>query len=315
MEVTQWHRKSLLGLEELSVAEIECILRQAAQFKEDMPNPQRKTDHLSGKRIVNLFLEPSTRTRIAFEIAAKSLSADVISITGKSSSLTKGETLRDTAMNVQALGADAIVVRHSSAGSPLFLSRTIDVPIINAGDGAHEHPSQALLDMFTLQENLGTLRGKKITILGDILFSRVARSNLWGLMKMGAQVTLAGPSTLVPKQFEEMGARVSHDLRESLADADAVMLLRIQHERQNSTHFPSLAEYTTMFGLNMERSKWLKPEAIILHPGPINRGVEIDSELADSSRAVILDQVKNGIAVRMAILYLCANAVACSHNE
>ena len=315
MEVTQWHRKSLLGLEELSVAEIECILRQAAQFKEDVPNPERKTDHLSGKRIVNLFLEPSTRTRIAFEIAAKSLSADVISITGNSSSLTKGETLRDTAMNVQALGADAIVVRHSSAGSSLFLSHTIDVPIINAGDGAHEHPSQALLDMFTLQENLGTLRGKKITILGDILFSRVARSNLWGLTKMGAEVTLAGPSTLVPKQFEEMGARVSHDLRESLADADAVMLLRIQHERQNSTHFPSLAEYTTMFGLNMERSKWLKPDAIILHPGPINRGVEIDSELADSSRAVILDQVKNGIAVRMAILYLCANAVTCSHND
>jgi len=315
MEVKQWHRKSLLGLEELSVAEIECILRQAAQFKEDVPKPERKTDHLSGKRIVNLFLEPSTRTRIAFEIAAKSLSADVISITGKSSSLTKGETLRDTAMNVQALGADAIVVRHSSAGSSLFLSRTIDVPIINAGDGAHEHPSQALLDMFTLQENLGSLRGKKITILGDILFSRVARSNLWGLTKMGAEVTLAGPSTLVPKQFEEMGARVSHDLRESLADADAVMLLRIQHERQNSTHFPSLAEYTTMFGLNMERSKWLKPDAIILHPGPINRGVEIDSELADSSRAVILDQVKNGIAVRMAILYLCANAVTCSHND
>jgi len=315
MEVTQWHRKSLLGLEELSAAEIECILRQAAQFKEDAPNPERKTDHLSGKRIVNLFLEPSTRTRIAFEIAAKSLSADVISITGKSSSLTKGETLRDTAMNVQALGADAIVVRHSSAGSSLFLSRTIDVPIINAGDGAHEHPSQALLDMFTLQENLGSVRGKKITILGDILFSRVARSNLWGLTKMGAEVTLAGPSTLVPKQFEQMGARVSHDLRESLADADAVMLLRIQHERQNSTHFPSLAEYTTMFGLNMERSKWLKPDAIILHPGPINRGVEIDSELADSSRAVILDQVKNGIAVRMAILYLCANAVTCSHND
>ena len=315
MEVTQWHRKSLLGLEELSAAEIGCILRQAAQFKEDVPNPERKTDHLSGKRIVNLFLEPSTRTRIAFEIAAKSLSADVISITGKSSSLTKGETLRDTAMNVQALGADAIVVRHSSAGSSLFLSRTIDVPIINAGDGAHEHPSQALLDMFTLQENLGSLRGKKITILGDILFSRVARSNLWGLTKMGAEVTLAGPSTLVPKQFEEMGARVSHDLRESLADADAVMLLRIQHERQNSTHFPSLAEYTTMFGLNMERSKWLKPDTIILHPGPINRGVEIDSELADSSRAVILDQVKNGIAVRMAILYLCANAVTCSHND
>jgi aspartate carbamoyltransferase catalytic subunit len=315
MEVNQWHRKSLLGLEELSVAEIECILRQAAQFKEDTANPECKIDHLRGKRIVNLFLEPSTRTRIAFEIAAKSLCADVISITGKSSSLTKGETLRDTAMNIQALGADAIVVRHSSAGSSLFLSHTIDVPIINAGDGAHEHPSQALLDMFTLQENLGTLNGKKITILGDILFSRVARSNLWGLTKMGAEVTLAGPSTLVPKQFEEMGARVSHDLRESLADADAVMLLRIQHERQNSSHFPSLAEYTTMFGLNMERSQWLKPDAIILHPGPINRGVEIDSELADSSRSVILDQVKNGIAVRMAILYLCANAVKRSQND
>lgn len=315
MEVKQWHRKSLLGLEELSVAEIECILRQASQFKEEATKPDCKTDHLRGKRIVNLFLEPSTRTRIAFEIAAKSLCADVISITGKSSSLTKGETLRDTAMNVQALGADAIVVRHSSAGSSLFLSHTIDVPIINAGDGAHEHPSQALLDMFTLQENLGTLSGKKITILGDILFSRVARSNLWGLTKMGAEVTLAGPSTLVPKQFEEMGARVSHDLRESLADADAVMLLRIQHERQNSSHFPSLAEYTTMFGLNMERSKWLKPDAIILHPGPINRGVEIDSELADSPKAVILDQVKNGVSVRMAILYLCVNAVKRSQND
>lgn len=313
MEVKQWHRKSLLGLEELSVAEIECILRQAAEFKEDSSNPDRQTDNLKGKRIVNLFLEPSTRTRIAFEIAAKSLCADVISITGKSSSLTKGETLRDTAMNMQALGADAIVVRHSSAGSSLFLSHTIDAPIINAGDGAHEHPSQALLDIFTLQENLGSLQGKKITILGDILFSRVARSNLWGLTKMGAEVTLAGPSTLVPKQFEQMGAKVSHDLRESLADADAVMLLRIQHERQNSSHFPSLAEYTTMFGLNMERSQWLKPNAIILHPGPINRGVEIDSELADSSRAVILDQVKNGIAVRMAILFLCTNAI--KHTE
>jgi len=308
MEVKQWHRKSLLGLEELSVAEIECILRQAAKFKECASKPNHQTDNLKGKRIVNLFLEPSTRTRIAFEIAAKSLCADVISITGRSSSLTKGETLRDTAMNMQALGADAIVVRHSSAGSSLFLSHTIDAPIINAGDGAHEHPSQALLDIFTLQENLGSLKGKKITILGDILFSRVARSNLWGLTKMGAEVTLAGPSTLVPKQFEQMGARVSHDLQESLADADAVMLLRIQHERQNSSHFPSLDEYTTMFGLNMARSQWLKPDAIILHPGPINRGVEIDSELADSSRAVILDQVKNGIAVRMAILFLCANA-------
>jgi aspartate carbamoyltransferase catalytic subunit len=300
-----WHRKSLLSLEELSASEINCVLNQAVKFKGERSKPNRQISHLSGKRVVNLFLEPSTRTRIAFEVAAKSLCADVISISGKSSSLTKGETLKDTALNVQALGADLIVVRHSSPGSPLFLSRTIDVPIINAGDGAHEHPSQGLLDIFTLREKLGDLHGKKITILGDILFSRVARSNLWGLQKLGAEVTLAGPSTLVPRQFEEMGARVSHDLRDSLADADAVMLLRIQHERQSSSHFPSLAEYTKMFGLNMERSKWLKPNAIILHPGPINRGVEIDSELADSSKAVILDQVKNGIAVRMAILYLC----------
>ena len=306
MEIDSWHRKSLLGLEELSADEIGCILKQASVFKREISSPDEQSRYLKGKRIVNLFLEPSTRTRIAFEIAAKSLCADVISISGKSSSLTKGETLKDTAMNIKALGADAIVVRHSSAGSPLFLSKTIDVPIINAGDGAHEHPSQALLDIFTLQENLGSVAGKKITILGDILFSRVARSNLWGLTKLGAEVTLAGPSTLVPKQFEGMGARVSHDLRDSLADADAVMLLRIQHERQSSSHFPSLAEYTTMFGLNMARSQWLKPYTLILHPGPINRGVEIDSELADSPRAVILDQVKNGIAVRMAILYLCA---------
>jgi aspartate carbamoyltransferase catalytic subunit len=219
--------------------------------------------------------------------------------------LTKGETLRDTALNIQALGADAIVLRHSSPGSPLLLSRIIDVPIINAGDGAHEHPSQALLDVYTLEEKIGPLDGKKITILGDILFSRVARSNFWALSKMGAQVTLAGPSTLVPKSFESMGAIVSHDLKESLADADAVMLLRIQHERQSSSHFPSLEEYTRIFGLNKYRSKWLKNDAVILHPGPINRGVEIDSELADSANSVILDQVTNGVAIRMAILCLC----------
>ena len=261
--------------------------------------------YLAGKRIVNLFMEPSTRTRIAFELAAKTLHADVISIAEKSSSLTKGETLRDTALNIQALGADAIVLRHSSPGSPLLLSRIIDVPIINAGDGAHEHPSQALLDVYTLEEKIGPLDGKKITILGDILFSRVARSNFWALSKMGAKVTLAGPSTLVPKSFESMGAIVSHDLKESLADADAVMLLRIQHERQSSSHFPSLEEYTRIFGLNKYRSKWLKNDAVILHPGPINRGVEIDSELADSANSVILDQVTNGVAIRMAILCLC----------
>ena len=304
MEVT-WNRNSLLGLEELDANEINLILELSKEFKENLSKKQKPSKNLEGKRIVNLFMEPSTRTRVAFEIAAKSLSADVISIASKSSSLTKGESLKDTALNIQALGADAIVIRHSSPGSPLFLSKTIPVPIINAGDGSHEHPSQALLDIFTLQEKLGTLHNKNITILGDILFSRVARSNLWGLQKMGANVTLVGPSTLVPKGFEKMGATVSHDIEESLSKADAVMLLRIQHERQSSSHFPSLEEYTRIFGLSIERSALLKKDAIILHPGPINRGVEIDSTLADSKNSVILEQVTNGIAVRMAILYLC----------
>jgi len=302
MEIPKWKTKNLLGIESLSKFEIRKILSLAKKLKHESA---KNKSYLAGKRIVNLFMEPSTRTRIAFELAAKTLHADVISIAEKSSSLTKGETLRDTALNIQALGADAIVLRHSSPGSPLLLSRIIDVPIINAGDGAHEHPSQALLDVYTLEEKIGPLDGKKITILGDILFSRVARSNFWALSKMGAKVTLAGPSTLVPKSFESMGAIVSHDLKESLADADAVMLLRIQHERQSSSHFPSLEEYTRIFGLNKYRSKWLKKDAVILHPGPINRGVEIDSELADSANSVILDQVTNGVAVRMAILCLC----------
>ena len=304
MEVN-WNRNSLLGLEELDVNEINLILELSKEFKENLSKKQKPSKNLEGKRIVNLFMEPSTRTRVAFEIAAKSLSADVISIASKSSSLTKGESLKDTALNIQALGADAIVIRHSSPGSPLFLSKTIPVPIINAGDGSHEHPSQALLDIFTMQEKLGTLHNKNITILGDILFSRVARSNLWGLQKMGANVTLVGPSTLVPKGFEKMGAIVSHDIEKSLSKADAVMLLRIQHERQSSSHFSSLEEYTRIFGLSIERSALLKKDAIILHPGPINRGVEIDSTLADSKNSVILEQVTNGIAVRMAILYLC----------
>jgi len=302
-----WSRTSLLGLEPLEVQEIEIILELAEEFKLHLEKKELPSKNLKGKRIVNLFMEPSTRTRVAFEIAAKSLSADVISIASQSSSLTKGETLKDTAKNIQALGADAIVIRHSSAGSPFFLSKTIPVPIINAGDGAHEHPSQALLDIFTLKEKLGSLCGKNIVILGDILFSRVARSNLWGLKKLGADVTFVGPSTLVPRDFEKLGANVSHDVNESLKKADAIMLLRIQHERQSTSHFPSLEEYTKVFGLNIDRSKLLKPNAIILHPGPINRGVEIDSSIADSKNSVILQQVTNGIAVRMAILYLCAN--------
>ena len=305
---TQWTRNHLIGIEDLTDSEINIILETASSFKKTMLRSNKKLPTLRGRTIVNFFMEPSTRTRMAFEVAAGNLSADVITITGSASSLVKGETLRDTANNIKALNADMIIMRHSSAGAPKYLSRVVDLPIVNAGDGAHEHPTQALLDCYTLRENLGDLDGRKVTILGDILFSRVARSNIWSLTKLGAQVTVAGPATLVPEHFRQFGVEVCHDLRKALDGADAVMLLRIQHERQNSTHFPSIGEYTRMFGLNKERASWLKPDAIIMHPGPINRGVEIDSQLADSDRSVILQQVTNGIAVRMAVLYLCMNA-------
>ena len=301
-----WHRKHLLTIEELSRVEIEQLLVTAGAFRRVLDRKVKKVPALRGKTIVNLFLEPSTRTRMAFDMAAKRLSADVISFDAASSSTTKGETLRDTAENIQALNADMIVIRHAAAGSPLYLSRILDIPVVNAGDGAHEHPTQGLLDTFTMLEHLGSLRGRKVVILGDILFSRVARSNIHALAKLGADVTLVGPSTLVPEWLTDLGASVSHDLRGALADAEVVMLLRIQHERQSSGHFPSLGEYTSMFGLNKTRAGWLNPKAIIMHPGPINRGVEIDSELADGDRSVILEQVTNGIAVRMAVLYLCA---------
>jgi aspartate carbamoyltransferase catalytic subunit len=301
-----WNRRHLITLEELSLAELEQIHVVAAAFKKVLGRSVKKIPALRGKTIVNLFLEPSTRTRMAFDMAAKRLSADVISFDAASSSTTKGETLRDTAENIAALGADMIVIRNNCAGSPLYLSRILDIPVINAGDGSHEHPTQGLLDTFTMKERLGTLRGRRVVILGDILFSRVARSNIHALVKFGADVTLCGPSTLVPESLRTLGVKVSHDLRSALADAEVVMLLRIQHERQTASMFPSLGEYTSMFGLNRTRAGWLHPNAIIMHPGPINRGVEIDSDLADGDRSVILDQVTNGIAVRMACLYLCA---------
>ena len=315
-KVSNWTRKDLIGLSELSADELEIIFETAQSFKKTLSRSVKKVPALRGKTVVNLFMEPSTRTRIAFEVAAKNLSADVLTISGDASSLTKGETLRDTAMNIQALAADMLILRHSSAGSAQYLSKVVGIPVVNAGDGAHEHPTQALLDVFTLREKFGNdLTGLHITILGDILFSRVARSNIWALTKLGAQVTLAGPSTLVPRSFEQaFGVRVSHNLREAIADADALMLLRIQHERQSSTHFPSLGEYKSSFGLNKLRGSWLKPDAIIMHPGPINRGVELDSELADSGRSVILEQVTNGIAVRMAVLYLCSSAADLSRH-
>lgn len=301
-----WQRKDLLGIEELSVDEIVHVLDTANAFKQVGQRAIKKVPSLRGKTLVNLFIEPSTRTRTSFELAATRLSADVVNITTSVSSLVKGETLKDTALNLQALHADIIVIRHSAAGAPHFLARFLKASIINAGDGAHEHPTQALLDAFTIREKKGQIAGLNVTILGDILYSRVARSNIWLLTKLGAKVTLAGPSTLVPRVFEQLGCRVTHDIEEAIRDADVINLLRIQHERQRQTMFPSIGEYTAMFGLNKERFSRTKPDAMIMHPGPINRGVEIDSDIADCERSVILEQVTNGLAVRMAALYLCS---------
>jgi len=302
----RWQRKDLLGIQELSAAEINFLLNSAQAFKQVGKRSVKKVPSLRGKTVVNLFIEPSTRTRTSFELAATRLSADVINITANASSLVKGETLKDTALNLQALHADVIIIRHSAAGAPHFLGRLLKASVINAGDGAHEHPTQALLDAFTILEKKGRIAGLNVTILGDILFSRVARSNIWLLTKLGANVTLAGPSTLVPRVFEQFGCRVTHNIDEALRDADVVNLLRIQHERQRQTLFPSIGEYTTLFGLNKERFARLKPDTMIMHPGPINRGVEIDSEVADCERSVILEQVTNGLAVRMAVLFLCS---------
>jgi aspartate carbamoyltransferase catalytic subunit len=264
----------------------------------------KKVPALRGKTVINLFVEPSTRTRTSFELAAHRLSADVINFNAEASSLKKGETLKDTARNLQALNADIFIVRHSATGAPHFLARFLEASVVNAGDGAHEHPTQALLDLFTMREKKGKIAGLKVTIIGDILYSRVARSNIWGLLKLGAEVTLCGPSTLVPKVFEQMGCRVTYKVDEAIEHADVINLLRIQHERQRQTMFPSIVEYATLFGLNKARLARTRPDVLIMHPGPINRGVEIESEIADGERSVILQQVTNGLAVRMAALFL-----------
>src|SRR6476646_6032407 len=299
-----WHRKHLLDIESLSAEEIVTVLDTALAFKAVGERAIKKVPALRGKTVVNLFVEPSTRTRISFELAEQRLSADIINFSAEASSFKKGETLKDTAKNLEALNADMIVMRHSASGAPHFLARFLRASVVNAGDGAHEHPTQALLDTFTVLEKKGKVAGLNVTILGDILYSRVARSNIWALTKLGANVTLCGPSTLVPKVFEQMGCRVTYNVAEAIADADIINLLRIQHERQRASMFPSLNEYTALFGLNKARLALTKPDVLIMHPGPINCGVEIDSEIADSSRSVILQQVTNGIAVRMAALFL-----------
>jgi aspartate carbamoyltransferase catalytic subunit len=303
---TLFARKDLVGVSDLSPGEIKHLLDTAAAFKDVGTREIKKVPALRGKTLVNFFVEPSTRTRVSFELAAHRLSADIINMSASTSSLTKGETLKDTALNLEALHADIIVLRHSSAGASQFLSQRLKASVINAGDGAHEHPTQALLDTFTVREKLGRVDGIHVAIIGDILFSRVARSNIHALTKLGAKVTLVGPSTLVPREFEKMGVTITHDIDSILPEVDVVNLLRIQHERQRKEYFPSLGEYTALFGLTKARARRLKPDALIMHPGPINRGIEIDSDVADSGRSVILDQVTNGLAVRMAVLYLCA---------
>ena len=307
---TLWTRKDLLGLRELSVEEINFILKTADAFKEVGTREIKKVPALRGKTLVNFFAEPSTRTRISFELAAERLSADVINISAATSSLTKGETLKDTARNIEALHTDILVLRHSSAGAPQFLANRLKASVINGGDGAHEHPTQALLDLYTIHQRRGKIAGLHVAIVGDILFSRVARSNIFGLTKLGARVTLVGPSTLVPREFKQLGVNISHEIDTILPEIDVVNLLRIQHERQRKEYFPGIGEYRTLFGLTKERAKMLKPDCLIMHPGPINRGVEIDSEVADGPQSVILDQVTNGLAVRMAVLYLCGGISA-----
>jgi aspartate carbamoyltransferase catalytic subunit len=303
--IIRWTRKDLLGLRELSAEEINFILETADAFKQVGTREIKKVPALRGKTLVNFFIEPSTRTRTSFELAAFRLSADVINISATTSSLTKGESLKDTARNLEALHADILVLRHPSAGAAQFLAERLRTSVINAGDGAHEHPTQALLDLYTIREKRQEIAGLHVAIIGDILFSRVARSNIFGLIKLGARVTLVGPSTLVPREFERLGVQISHRIDEVLPEVDVVNLLRIQHERQRKEYFPGIGEYTRLFGLTKERARLLKPECLIMHPGPINRGVEIDSQVADGLQSVILDQVTNGLAVRMAVLYLC----------
>ena len=303
----KWTRKDLVALSDLSAEEIRFVLDTAAEFKGVGRRRLKKVPSLRGKTMVNLFVEASTRTRTSFELAGVRLSADVVNIAAQTSSLSKGESLKDTAKNLEALAADLIVLRHSAAGAPHFLAGRLRAGVINAGDGSHEHPTQGLLDVFTIRERLGRVAGVKVGIVGDIRFSRVARSNIQALVKLGARVTLIGPPTLVPREFERLGAFITHSLDEVLGDLDVINLLRIQHERQKAGFFPGTGEYAALFGLNAARAARLKPEALVMHPGPIHRGVELDGSVADGPHSVILDQVTNGLAVRMAVLYLCGS--------
>jgi len=317
--MAEWTKRNLLGLEELDKDEIGIILDAAVSFKEISERPIKKVPTLRGKTVVMLFFEPSTRTRTSFELAAKRLSADTVSFNAAVSSLNKGETLKDTAKNIEAMKVDAVVVRHSSAGTPHILAQVLEPRVINAGDGAHEHPTQGLLDIFTIKEKKAKIEGLNVSIVGDILHSRVARSNIWGLTKLGANVTVCGPPTFIPPGIENMGAnpgparsgrvKVTNNIEEAIAEADVINVLRIQTERQKEKFFPSVREYIMNFGIDLDRlKKCAKKDVLIMHPGPINRGIELTPEVADGPYSVILDQVTNGVAVRMAVLFLILGA-------
>jgi len=307
-KISKWAHKDLLGLEYLSKEDIELILDTAESFREILDRKIKKVPALRGKTVVNLFYEPSTRTRVSFEVAAKRLSADVINIAVESSSVRKGETLNDTGKNIEALKADIIVVRHNCSGAAEMLARNVNISVINAGDGWHEHPTQALLDMFTLRKKIGKLEGLNVSIVGDIAHSRVARSNIWGLTKFGANVTVCAPDLLIPPGIENMNVKITNDIDEALSGADAINVLRMQFERDDMKAFPSQLEYFKKFGITEERLQKAKKDIVVMHPGPINRGVEISSEVADGANSVILSQVTNGIAVRMAVLFWVSQA-------
>jgi aspartate carbamoyltransferase catalytic subunit len=306
----KWHRKHLLGLRELSAEEITFLLDTAKGFEQISTRSVKKAPPLRGKVVVNLFFEDSTRTRNSFALAANRLSADVVEFTQKASSVSKGETLLDTAKNLEAMGIDIVVIRHSAGGAAKFLSRNINASVVNAGDGFCEHPTQGLLDVYTIRENKNSLEGLKIAIVGDIAHSRVARSDMWAMTKLGAEVTFVGPPTLIPSQVSQLPVKVSYSLDEVIEEVDVVNMLRIQFERLGGNPFPSIREYSHYFGLTMERMERAKPDILVMHPGPINRGLEIESEVADGNNSVILNQVTNGLAVRMAVLFLVNQAAA-----
>jgi len=312
---TTFTRRNLLGIRELDAGEINYLLDTAETFRDVSKRDIKKVPALRGRTVINLFFEASTRTRTSFEIAAKRLSADAVNVSVSTSSVTKGETLLDTARNLEAMSPDCIVIRHSMAGAPQHLARMCNAPIVNAGDGSHEHPTQALLDALTIREFKGKIEGLKVAILGDILHSRVARSNIYLLTKLGANVSVSGPGTLVPREFSELvetGLKIEKRMEDAIDGADVVMILRIQRERQDAAFFPSMREYAVHYGLNLKHLQRAAPDAIVMHPGPMNRGVELSSEIADGSKSLILDQVTNGVAVRMAVLYLLAGG---SHAE